>query len=117
MYSEKHLPPKFAKSVVKSVMLKFQSGPNEPSESLEEPMAQSWLSCNSPILATSDVKVVSSVDASRPIPDISDGVNGKWLFDATDAGLAAISDKDDMAPHGAVAGVASGLWSLITMLQ
>lgn len=48
------------------------------------------------------------MDASIPIPDISVEVKGKWLLDATDVGLTAISDIDDMAPHGGAAGAASG---------
>lgn len=91
------LPPKLAKSVVNSERFRFQSCPSDPNESLDEPMWQCWASCKSSELATTDVKVASSPDASRAIPDISDGGNGKWLFDATDAGLPLISD---IALHG-----------------
>lgn len=97
--SEIKLPSKFVKSAVRSEKLKFQSCPNDLSESLEDPTPPSGPSCNPPVPATSVGNVESNAEASIPIPDISEGLKGKWLLDATDAGLTAISETDDMVLH------------------
>lgn len=116
--SSYELPPKFDKSAVRSDKLKLHGiWSSDLRESLEFPAPPSGASCNPTELATSDVNAVSSADASTPIPDISDAVKGKWPLDATDVGLTAISDMDDMVPFGGTMGVTSAVLLSITILQ
>lgn len=102
---KKELPPKLVRSAVKSERLKFQSCPNERLiESLDEPTPPSGPSCRPP---GSEEKVGSKADGSMPMPDISVGVKGKWLLEAADEGLTAISDIADIVPvAGGPAGAA-----------
>lgn len=97
----KVLPPKFDKSAVRSVRLKFHwIWSSDLKESREFPSVPSGGSCKPTEFATSDVKAVSRVEVSVPIPEISDAENGKWPLDATDVGLIGSSDMDDNALFG-----------------
>lgn len=100
-----HWLPKFSQSVVKSERLKFQIWLSDQVESLEDATSTSSPASNSPTFA-SDVKVEPRAGASIPI-DISSGVSGKWLFDATGDGCTAISDIDAIALHWGAGAAAS----------